>query len=111
MLKKSLSRKWAQVPTACVWAVSGQECSSPQLPVLHPVTPLHFRVHSAVGKPVCTAGQCFVHGGGLLQCVHSARRPAVRSRLAEGSGVRALLWAAGEGKVETRGGAGTPDHH
>ena len=43
--------------------------------------------------------------------MHSARRPAVRSRLAEGSGVRALLWAAGEGKVETRGGAGTPDHH
>ena len=62
---------------------------------------------------VLLGSQCARQGSVLCteECVHSARRPAVRSRLAEGSGVRALLWAAGEGKVETRGGAGTPDHH
>ena len=45
-----------------------------------------------VRQPLFAAGkQCFVHGGAHLHCVHGARsRPAVGSRLAEGSGVQRL---------------------
>ena len=69
---------------------------------------------TAVRQLLCTAGQCFVHGGALLHSVHSARRPAVGSRLAEGSGVHRLLQGSAlgggwEGKV--RRGAGRPHHH
>ena len=104
------------------WAAPGTVCGQPvgrnaALPIylcccccctlsLH-CTPLCAVLCTAVRQLLCTAGQCFVHGGALLHSVHSARRPAVGSRLAEGSGVHRLLQGSAvgggcEGKVEAR---------
>ena len=104
----------AQVPTACMWAAaSGQECSSPPTTTCAPAPKHSNAPHSArfcaqlcMRQPLCTAGkQCFVHGGAHLQCVHGARsRPAVGSRLAEGSGVHRLS-AVGSG-LNLRGESG-----